>query len=205
MNGMNFYGENQNNGQSKSINLKKNSTLNLSKERLSRVVLGLGWDLAINGKSCDLDASAFLLDKFNQCPNSSYAILYVEGHEKGYGVSYGGDNKTGAGEGDDETIDVNLSQVPNNVEKIVFVASIYEAINKRQNFGQVRNAYLRLVNMDNNKEIARFSLTDDYSTCQSVIMGALERTNNSWSFRAIGEGIQGELDTVICRFGLSSE
>lgn len=205
MNGINFYGENQNNGQNKSINLKKNSVLNLSKERLNKVLFGLGWDLGINGSTYDLDASAFLLDRFNQCPDSSYAILYAEGHEKGYGVSYGGDNRTGAGDGDDETIDVHLSEVPKNIEKIVFVTSIYNAIGKKQNFGQVRNAFIRLVNIETNQEIAKYSLTEDYSTCQSVIMGALERTNNDWNFRAIGEGIQGELEAVIGRFGLSSE
>lgn len=205
MNGINFYDNQRSGGANNSINLKKNSTLNLSKERLKRVKLGLGWDLGVNGQTYDLDASAFLLNNFGQCPDASYAILYAPGHDKGYGVNYGGDNRTGAGEGDDEFITVELSQVPGNISKIVFVVSIYNAVAKRQNFGQVRNAFIRLVDIDTNQEIARYSLTEDYSTCQSVVMGALEKVGNDWMFRALGEGIQGELGDVIVKFGLTEE
>lgn len=193
--------------QSSGLNLRKNSSLNLTKSSraLNKVHAGLGWDLGVNGNIADLDASAFLLKSNGLCPDVDH-VIYFNNNRPPYGIVYGGDNRTGMGDGDDETIMVELNKLPQHITKIIYTVSIFEALQKRQNFGMVQNAYIRLYEVDERTgvetELCRFNLTDNYSMFQSIIVGELYRDNGEWIFKAIGDGVQGELDTVAMMYGI---
>ena len=180
------------------LNLNKNDILDLTKRNpgLKKVSLGAGWDIANNGLDYDLDIAAFLLDSNNKFNTVSNIIFF--NNKEGQGISLAGDNRTGAGEGDDEVININLEEINPNIAKIVFVVTIHEAQAKRQTFGMVENSYVRLVDLENNKrEICRFNLKENGSTATSVIFAELNRKGSEWQFKAIGEGKIADLNGVL--------
>ena len=180
------------------LNLNKNDILDLTKKNpgLKKVSLGAGWDIANNGLDYDLDIAAFLLDSNNKFNTVSNIIFF--NNKESQGISLSGDNRTGAGEGDDERIRIDLESIPAHVQKIVFVVTIHEAQAKRQTFGMVENSYVRLVDLENNKrEICRFNLKENGSTATSVIFAELNRKGSEWQFKAIGEGKIADLNGIL--------
>ena len=183
------------------LNLNKNDILDLTKRNpgLKKVSLGAGWDIANNGLDYDLDIAAFLLDSNNKFNTVSNIIFF--NNKESQGISLAGDNRTGAGEGDDEVININLEEINPNIAKIVFVVTIHEAQAKRQTFGMVENSYVRLVDLENNKrEICRFNLKENGSTATSVIFAELNRKGSEWQFKAIGEGKIADLNGVLALY-----
>ena len=183
------------------LNLNKNDILDLTKRNpgLKKVSLGAGWDIANNGLDYDLDIAAFLLDSNNKFNTVSNIIFF--NNKEGQGISLAGDNRTGAGEGDDEVININLEEINPNIAKIVFVVTIHEAQAKRQTFGMVENSYVRLLDEENNKrEICRFNLKENGSTATSVIFAELNRKGSEWQFKAIGEGKIADLNGVLALY-----
>ena len=183
------------------LNLNKNDILDLTKRNpgLKKVSLGAGWDIANNGLDYDLDIAAFLLDSNNKFNTVSNIIFF--NNKEGQGISLAGDNRTGAGEGDDKVININLEEINPNIAKIVFVVTIHEAQAKRQTFGMVENSYVRLVDLENNKrEICRFNLKENGSTATSVIFAELNRKGSEWQFKAIGEGKLADLNGVLALY-----
>ena len=180
------------------LNLNKNDILDLTKRNpgLKKVSLGAGWDIANNGLDYDLDIAAFLLDSNNKFNTVSNIIFF--NNKESQGISLAGDNRTGAGEGDDEVININLEEINPNIAKIVFVVTIHEAQAKRQTFGMVENSYVRLVDLENNKrEICRFNLKENGSTVTSVIFAELYKQSGEWQFKAIGEGKIADLNGIL--------
>ena len=180
------------------LNLNKNDILDLTKRNpgLKKVSLGAGWDIANNGLDYDLDIAAFLLDSNNKFNTVSNIIFF--NNKEGQGISLAGDNRTGAGEGDDEVININLEEINPNIAKIVFVVTIHEAMAKRQTFGMINNSYVRLVDLEQNgKEICRFNLKENGSTATSVIFAELNRKGSEWQFKAIGEGKIADLNGIL--------
>ena len=183
------------------LNLNKNDILDLTKKNpgLKKVRLGAGWDIANNGLDYDLDIAAFLLDSNNKFNTVSNIIFF--NNKESQGISLAGDNRTGAGEGDDEVININLEEINPNIAKIDFVVTIHEAQAKRQTFGMVENSYVRLVDLENNKrEICRFNLKENGSTATSVIFAELNRKGSEWQFKAIGEGKIADLNGVLALY-----
>lgn len=180
------------------LNLNKNDILDLTKKNpgLKKVSLGAGWDIANNGLDYDLDIAAFLLDSNNKFNTVSNIIFF--NNKESQGISLSGDNRTGAGEGDDERIRIDLESIPAHVQKIVFVVTIHEAQAKRQTFGMVENSYVRLLDEENNeREICRFNLKENGSTVTSVIFSELYKQNGEWQFKAIGEGKIADLNGIL--------
>ena len=180
------------------LNLNKNDILDLTKKNpgLKKVRLGAGWDIANNGLDYDLDIAAFLLDSNNKFNTVSNIIFF--NNKESQGISLAGDNRTGAGEGDDERIRIDLESIPVHVQKIVFVVTIHEAQAKRQTFGMVENSYVRLLDEENNeREICRFNLKENGSTVTSVIFSELYKQNGEWQFKAIGEGKIADLNGIL--------
>lgn len=176
-----------------SISLEKGKSLNLSKEAegLSEIIVGLGWDVIKKGffsRNVDCDASAFLLDSKGKMINRNALVYFGNQKSSCNSVIHTGDNLTGAGDGDDEQIIVDLSKVPSNVQEIVFVVNIYQANSRGQHFGMVENAFMRIVDKRTNKQLAHFNLTEDYSNKTAMIFGSLYRENGQWQFKSIGEG-----------------
>ncbi len=188
------------------ISLNKGGRLSLSKEApgLTRVLIGLGWDArATDGADFDLDASAFLLGAAGKARSDADFIFYNQLKSPCGSVEHTGDNLTGAGEGDDEVIKVDLGKVPAEVEKIAFTVTIHDADARRQNFGQVGNAYIRVVNADNNTEITRYDLAEDASTETAMIFGELYRHSGEWRFTAVGQGYNGGLAAMCKQYGIN--
>ena len=188
------------------ITLAKGGNLSLSKEdpNLSKAVLGLGWDVrSTDGQDFDLDASAFLLNASGKVRADSDFIFYNQMKSTDGSVEHTGDNRTGAGEGDDEQIKIDLSRVPAEVQTVSFTVTIHDAEARRQSFGQVRNAFIRLVNEQTNAEIVRFDLGEDFSTETAVIFAEIYRNNNEWKFRAVGQGFAGGLGALARNYGIS--
>ena len=183
------------------LNLNKNDILDLTKRNpgLKRVKLGAGWDISNNGFDFDLDIAAFLLDSNNKFNTVSNVIFF--NNKEGQGISLAGDNRTGAGEGDDETINIDLENINPNIAKIVFVVTIHEAQAKRQTFGMVENSYVRILDEERNeKEICRFNLKENGSTATSVIFAELYRSGSEWQFKAVGEGKIADLNGVLALY-----
>ena len=183
------------------LNLNKNDILDLTKRNLGlkRVMLGAGWDISNNGSDFDLDIAAFLLDANNKFNTVSNVIFF--NNKVGQGIALAGDNRTGAGEGDDETINIELDKIDSNIVKIVFVVTIHEAMAKRQTFGMINNSYVRLVDLDKNgKELCRFNLKENGSTATSVIFAELNRSGSEWQFKAVGEGKIADLNGVLALY-----
>lgn len=200
MNNINMGASNGNNVNA--LNLKKNDILNLAKKNpgLKKVILGAGWDVASGGQDFDLDIAAFLLNANGKVQNIPDDVIFFN-NMQGQGIYLEGDNRTGAGEGDDEVININLEEINPNIAKIVFVVTIHEAQAKRQTFGMVENSYVRLVDLENNKrEICRFNLKENGSTATSVIFAELNRKGSEWQFKAIGEGKIADLNGVLALY-----
>jgi tellurium resistance protein TerD len=188
------------------ISLSKGGNVSLSKEApgLNKISVGLGWDIrSTDGAAFDLDASAFLLSANGKVRSSADFIFYNQLKSADGSVQHTGDNRTGEGEGDDESIIVTLSSVPEYVQKIAFVVTIHEAQSHGQNFGQVSSAFIRVVDSTNNKEIARFDLSEDASTNTAMIFGEVYRNNAEWKFKAIGQGFDGGLSALAKNFGIN--
>jgi len=188
------------------ISLQKGGNVNLSKEApgLSKLTVGLGWDVRqTDGAAFDIDGSAFLLKVDGKVRNDLDFIFYNNLKSSDGAVAHSGDNRTGVGDGDDETVSIDLSRVPNDVERIAICVTIHEAEARRQNFGQVQRAFVRCVNAANNGEIARFDLSEDGSVETSLVFGEVYRNNGDWKFKAVGQGYKGGLGALASSFGVS--
>jgi tellurium resistance protein TerD len=188
------------------ISLSKGGNVNLSKEApgLNKILVGLGWDArATDGAAFDLDASAFLVKMDGKVRSDADFIFYNQPKSACGSVEHTGDNKTGAGEGDDEAIKITLSTIPADLDKIVFAVTIHDAEARRQNFGQVSHAYIRIVNEDGGAEIARYDLSEDASTETAMIFGEIYRVGSDWKFKAVGQGFAGGLAPLATSFGVS--
>ncbi|NMY76201.1 TerD family protein [Pseudomonas sp. WS 5071] len=187
------------------LSLSKGGNLSLTKEApgMTKVLVGLGWDTrSTDGVDFDLDASAFLLKADGKVRADSDFIFYNQLKSVDGSVEHTGDNRTGAGDGDDEAIKVDLSKVPADIDKIAFTVTIHEAEVRMQNFGQVSNAFIRIVNQDNNSEVARYDLAEDASTETAMIFAELYRHGSEWKFRAVGQGFRGGLKPLAESYGL---
>jgi tellurium resistance protein TerD len=188
------------------ISLSKGGNVNLSKEApgLNKIVVGLGWDArATDGAAFDLDASAFLVKLDGKVRTDSDFCFYNNKVVAGGAVQHAGDNTTGAGDGDDETIKVELSKIPADLDKVVFAVTIHEAEVRKQNFGQVNHAYIRVVNEEGGQELARYDLSEDASVETSMIFGEIYRIGADWKFKAVGQGFAGGLGPLASSFGVS--
>lgn len=181
------------------LNLQKNDILDLTKKNpgLKRVILGAGWDVASVGQDFDLDIAAFLLNSSNKVSNIPEDIIFFN-NMQGEGIRLEGDNRTGAGDGDDERIQIDLSKIRSDINKIVFVVTIHNAQAKRQTFGMVENSYVRLLDSDNNeREVCRFNLRENGSTVTSVVFAEIYRDGYEWQFKAIGDGKIADLNGIL--------
>ncbi|CNC84317.1 chemical-damaging agent resistance protein C [Yersinia pseudotuberculosis] len=189
------------------VSLSKGGNVSLSKEAptMTNVLIGLGWDArSTDGQDFDLDASAFLLTANGKVRNDADFIFYNNLKSSDGSVMHTGDNRTGEGEGDDESLKIKLPLIPADVDKIVFVVTIHDAQARGQSFGQVANAFIRLVNDDNSVEIARYDLSEDASTETAMLFGELYRHNTEWKFRAVGQGYAGGLSSVCAQYGINA-
>ncbi|EMO6449374.1 TerD family protein [Serratia liquefaciens] len=189
------------------VTLSKGGNVSLSKvdPTLKNVKIGLGWDTrSTDGQDFDLDASAFLLTDAGKVRGDNDFIFYNNLKSSDGSVTHTGDNRTGEGEGDDESLIIELNRVPQEVTKIVFVVTIHDATTRRQSFGQVANAFIRLVNNDSNVEAARYDLSEDASTETAMLFGELYRHAGEWKFRAVGQGYTGGLGSVCAQYGVNA-
>ncbi|MBE8950204.1 MAG: TerD family protein [Quinella sp. 3Q1] len=189
------------------ISLKKGQKVDLTKTNpgLKEVLIGLGWDVNKydGGKDFDLDASVFLLNASGKVNSDDDFVFYGNLKHVSGSVEHLGDNLTGEGEGDDEEIKIDLSKVPENVEKIDFTVTIYEAEERKQNFGQVENAFIRVVNSATGEELIRYDLGEDFSIETAVVIGELYRNKGEWKFNAIGSGFSGGLASLGKNYGVN--
>lgn len=189
------------------VNLTKGGRISLNKEApgLKKILIGLGWDTnsSDTGADFDLDASVFLLDANGKVANEKDFVFYNNLSSSDGSVIHTGDNRTGEGEGDDESIKVDLSKISSSIKEIAIVVTIHEAIQRKQNFGMVRNAFIRLVNDETNTEIVRYDLEEDYSTETGLLFGRLYFKDNEWKFSAVGTGYKEGLDGFCKQFGLN--
>lgn len=188
------------------ITLTKGQRISLEKVApgLSEVFVGLGWDVKATdtGKDFDLDASVFLLNANGKLISDAHVIFYNNqtSPDPEKSVEHTGDNLTGAGEGDDEVIKINLKKVPSDIQTILIAVTIHEAEVQHQNFGQVQNAFVRVVNSQTNEEVVRYDLVEDYSTETSMIMAELYFKDSEWRLNAVGSGYQGGLQALLERY-----
>lgn len=188
------------------LSLQKGGNLSLDKVApgLTEVLVGLGWDpRATDGQEFDLDASVFLLGASGKVRNESDFIFYNQKESPCKSVVHTGDNRSGEGDGDDESVLVNLLKVPADVDKIAFVVTIHDAEVRKQNFGQVGNAYIRVVNQSGGAELVRFDLAEDAATETAMVFAELYRNASEWKFRAVGQGYAGGLRSMGNMYGLS--
>lgn len=182
------------------INLQKGQRIEVS---LKKVCVGLGWNPNTgSGENFDLDASAFMLNAKNKLPEDEYFVFYNNLTSPDGAVSSSGDDLTGGNseDGDDETLTVDLSKVSENIQEIIFTATIHMAEERRQNLGQVHNAYIRIYNAANNEEIAKYDLDEDFSTETAIEFGRLYRRNGEWKFEAMGIGYRGDLQFFVDKY-----
>ncbi|GAA0963452.1 TerD family protein [Actinocorallia libanotica] len=188
------------------VSLSKGGNVSLSKEApgLTSVIVGLGWDVrTTTGTDFDLDASAIVVDATGKVLSDGHFVFFNNLKTPDGAVEHTGDNLTGAGEGDDEQVKVNLVGLPPNAERIVFPVSIYDGAGRGQSFGQVRNAFIRVLNAAGGTEIARYDLTEDASTETAMIFGELYRNGAEWKFRAVGQGYASGLQGIAQDFGVN--
>lgn len=189
------------------ISLQKGGNVNLSKEApsLKKLIVGLGWDpRATDGAAFDLDGSAFLLKGDGKVRSDADFIFYNNLKSADGSIVHLGDNTTGQGDGDDEQLTIDLGLVPADVERVVVAVTIHDAEARRQNFGQVGKAYIRVLNADGNKEIARFDLSEDGSTETAMIFGEVYRAGAEWKFKAVGQGFAGGLGPLARSYGINA-
>ena len=191
------------------INLSKGQKVDLTKKNpgLKNIMVGLGWDVNAfdSGADFDLDAAAFMLGSNGKCPTEKEFIFYGNLEHASGAVKHMGDNLTGEGEGDDEQIEVTLPDIPSNVERIAFTVTIYDSDVRRQNFGQVSNSFIRIVDMATDTELIRYDLGEDFSIETAVVFGELYKNNGEWKFNAIGSGYQGGLAALCGNYGVDVE
>jgi tellurium resistance protein TerD len=189
-----------------SVSLSKGGNVSLTKTapNLTNALIGLGWDArSTTGADFDLDASALLLGTNGKVLSDQHFVFFNNLRSPDGSVEHTGDNLTGEGEGDDEVIKVNLPGVPPQIDKIVFPVSIYDAESRRQSFGQVRNAFIRVVDANTNAEITRYDLTEDASTETAMVFGELYRNAGEWKFRAVGQGYASGLRGIALDYGVN--
>ncbi|MBQ3346781.1 MAG: TerD family protein [Synergistaceae bacterium] len=189
------------------INLFKGQKVDLTKNNpgLSRILVGLGWDVNKydGGSAFDLDAAAFLLGTNGKVTSDADFVFYGNLKHNSGAVQHMGDNLTGLGEGDDEQVKIDLSKVPGNIDKITFTVTIYDAETRKQNFGQVSNSFIHIYDEANGKELIRYDLGEDFSIETAVVVGELYRQAGEWKFNAIGSGFSGGLKALCQNFGVN--
>ena len=188
------------------ISLQKGGNVSLTKTDpgLTNVQVGLGWDArSTDGAAFDLDASVFLVGDSGKVLSDGHFVFYNQKTSPDGAVVHAGDNLTGAGEGDDETVTINLPGVEAGVQRVVFAVTIHEAEARKQNFGMVRNAFMRVLNKDSSTELARFDLSEDYSTETAMIFGEIYRNGAEWKFKAVGQGFAGGLAALAKDHGVN--
>lgn len=188
------------------VSLSKGGNVSLTKEApgLTDVVVGLGWDPRVtDGSEFDLDASVFIVGENGKVLNDGSFVFYNNKTSPDGNVVHQGDNRSGAGEGDDEQVNVNLSGFAPETKKLVFAVTIHEADARKQSFGQVSNAYIRVLNKADGKEIARYDLSEDASTETAMVFGELYSHNGEWKFKAIGQGFAGGLAPLASSYGVN--
>jgi stress response protein SCP2 len=198
------------------INLQKGQRVDLTKGNpgLTKILVGLGWDPVENAKSgglfsslfgggggganIDCDASVIMLSESDKLKSNSDVIYFGNLKSKDGSVHHTGDNLTGEGDGDDEQINVDLSKIPSHIQKLVFIVNIYDAMKRKQHFGMIRNAFIRIVNPATRQELIHYNLTDDYDGKTSLLVGEIYRHGSDWKFGAVGTGtIAGSLSDVV--------
>ncbi len=191
------------------VSLSKGQKVSLTKDNpgLKKVVVGLGWDVNAfdTGGAFDLDAAAFLLTDSGKVSKPEDFVFFGNLKHPSGSVEHLGDNLTGAGDGDDEQIKINLAAIPENISKIAFTVTIYDAESRRQNFGQVSNAFIRIYNEESGEEMLRYDLGEDFSIETAAVFGELYKNNGEWKFNAIGSGYQGGLAALCASFGVETE
>ena len=188
------------------ISLQKGGNVSLTKTDpgLTNVQVGLGWDArSTDGAAFDLDASVFLVGDDGKVLSDGHFVFYNQKTSPDGAVIHAGDNTTGAGEGDDETVSINLPGVEAGVKRVVFAVTIHEAESRKQNFGMVRNAFMRVLNKDSGTELARYDLSEDYSTETAMIFGEIYRSGEEWKFKAVGQGFSGGLSALAKDHGVN--
>ncbi len=188
------------------VSLNKGGNISLSKTdpSLKNVIVGLGWDARpTDGADFDLDASAFMVKGDGKVRSESDFIFYNQTKSACGSIEHKGDNRTGAGDGDDEVIIVLLDKIPADIQRIVFTVTLHDADARKQNFGQVSSAYIRIVNRDSNNEVTRYDLSEDASIETAMIFGEIYKHNGEWKFKAVGQGFAGGLGALARSFGLS--
>jgi len=188
------------------LSLQKGGNLSLSKAapNLTNILIGLGWDVrTTDGAAFDLDASLFMVGDTGKVRSDADFIFYNQAKSSCGSVEHTGDNRTGEGEGDDESVKVNLVNVPANVSRLVVTVTIHDAQARQQSFGQVGGAFMRVINSADNSEIARFDLSEDYSTETAMIFGEIYRHSGEWKFKAIGQGYSGGLAAMCQQYGVN--
>ena len=187
------------------ISLQKGGNVNLSKTdpNLARVLVGLGWSARVsNGLDFDLDASLFMVTETNKVRGDHDFIFYGQLKSKCGSVEHTGDNRTGEGDGDDETLTLILSMIPPEIKKLVIAVTIHAADERKQNFGMVQDAFIRIVNLDTDAEIVRFDLSEDYSTETAMTFAEIYRHNGEWTFKAVGQGYADGLSALAIQYGV---
>ncbi len=191
------------------VSLQKGQKVSLTKGNpgLKNVVVGLGWDVNQfdTGGDFDLDAAAFLLTDTGKVSGQEDFVFYGNLNHPSGSVRHMGDNLTGAGDGDDEQIQIDLSKVPANITKIAFTVTIYEPEQRRQNFGQINNAFIRIYNADTGEEMLRYDLGEDFSIETAAVFGEVYKNGNEWKFNAIGSGYQGGLKALCAQYGVDAD
>ncbi len=188
------------------ISLSKGGNVSLSKTdpSLKNVIVGLGWDARPTaGADFDLDASAFMVKEDGKVRSDSDFIFYNQTKSSCGSVEHTGDNRTGAGDGDDEAVIVLLDKVPADILRVVFCVTIHDADMRKQNFGQVNHAYVRVVNKDSNNEVARYDLSEDASIETAMVFGEIYRHSGEWKFKAVGQGYVGGLAALASQYGIN--
>lgn len=187
------------------VSLAKGGNVSLSQSApgLKKILIGLGWEArSTDGQDFDLDASIFLLRDNGKVRNDDDFIFYNNLISKCKSVQHTGDNRTGDGDGDDEALIVELDNVPPEIHRLAITVTIFDAESTKQNFGQVQDAFMRIVNLENNVEIARFDLSEDYSTETAMIFGEIYRNGVDWKFKAVGQGFSGGLEAMCHNYGV---
>jgi tellurium resistance protein TerD len=188
------------------ISLQKGGNVNLSKTdpHLKNVLLGLGWEArSSNGNDFDLDASLFLVAENGKVRGDHDFIFYGQLKSQCGSIEHTGDNRTGDGDGDDEALKIKLDQVPAAIMRLVVAVTIHDADARRQNFGMVSEAFIRLVNTDTDQEVTRFDLSEDYSTETAMVFGEIYRYHGEWKFKAVGQGYAGGLRALAIQHGVN--
>ncbi|MEO8360065.1 MAG: TerD family protein [Vicinamibacteria bacterium] len=188
------------------VSLTKGGNVSLSRTNpnLTAILIGVGWDVrATDGEDFDLDVSCFLVMSTGKVKSDDYFVFYNQLKSPCGSVEHTGDNRTGVGDGDDEALKVDLAKVPADVTRLVVSVTIHDAQNRKQNFGQVNSAFIRIVDLKANIELVRFDLSEDYSTETAMVFGEVYRNGNEWKFKAVGQGFVGGLEPMAKTFGIN--